>query len=62
MYHVPPRLLFETLQIPEHQNQEKSLKQLNDEYYPQAEGIVLEKVKTAILANQPPPSPTLPAP
>src|SRR5512138_2386331 len=32
-YHVPPRLLFEALGIPEHQNKEKSLKQLNDEYY-----------------------------
>jgi hypothetical protein len=60
-YHVPPRVLFEALGIPERQNKEKSLKQLNDEYYPQAEGIVLEKVKAAILANQPPLLPTLPA-
>jgi hypothetical protein len=60
MYNVPPRILFEALSIPEHKNKEKSLKQLNDEYYPQAEGIVLEKVKAAILANQPPPLPTVP--
>ena len=56
MYYVRPRLLFEALEIPERGNREKSLKQLNEEYYPQAEGIVLEKVKAtllAVLANQP---------
>ena len=58
MYHVPPRVLFKALDIPEHKNKEKSLKQLNEEYYPEAEGIVLEKVKAAILANQPPTIPT----
>jgi hypothetical protein len=67
MYHVPDRLLFDALEIPEHGNQEKSLKQLNEEYYPQAAGIVLEKIKTTILANQPqqiqtnPYTPTAPA-
>lgn len=53
MYHVPERLLFDALEIPEHGNKEKSLKQLNEEYYPQAQGVVLEKIKTTILANQP---------
>ena len=53
MYHVPERFLFDALEIPEHGNKEKSLKQLNEEYYPQAQGIVLEKIKTIILANQP---------
>ena len=57
MYRVPPRVLFEALGIPEHKNKEKSLKQLNDEYYPQTEGIVLEKVKAAVLANLPPATP-----
>ena len=64
MYHVPPHVLFKALDIPEHKNKEKSLKQLNEEYYPEAEGIVLEKVKAAVLAalaNQPPPLPTVPA-
>ena len=60
MYHVPPRVLFDVLAIPEQKNKEKSLKQLNDEYYPQTEGIVLEKVKAVILANQPAPTPTVP--
>jgi hypothetical protein len=61
MYGVPARLLFKALDIPEHRNKEKSLKQLNEEYYPQADGIVLEKVKAAVLANQPKQLPTLPA-
>ena len=50
-YHVKPDLLFEALEIPEQGNREKSLKQLNEKYYPQAKGIVLEKVKAAVLAE-----------
>jgi peptide subunit release factor 1 (eRF1) len=50
MYHVKPHLLFEALEIPEQGNREKSLRQLNEEYYPQAEGIVIEKVKAAVQA------------
>ena len=56
MYRVPQHILFDALEIPERGNREKSLKQLNEEYYPEAEGIVLEKVKAAVLAalaNQP---------
>lgn len=53
LYRVPERLLFDALEIPEHGNKEKSLKQLNEEYYPQTTGIVLEKIKEAVLANQP---------
>ena len=53
MYRVPPRVLFDALGIPEHKNKEKSLKQLNEEYYPETDGIVLEKIKAAISANQP---------
>jgi hypothetical protein len=60
IYHVPPPVLFEALDIPQHRNREKSLEQLNEEYYPEADGIVLEKVKAAILANQPPLTPTVP--
>ncbi|RPJ25420.1 MAG: hypothetical protein EHM33_14620 [Chloroflexi bacterium] len=60
MYLVPPRILFKALEIPEHKNKEKSLRQLNEEYYPQAKGIVLEKVKATILANPPQPMPTVP--
>jgi hypothetical protein len=53
MYHVPPNVLFEALGIPANKNREKSLKRLNREYFPQAEGIVVEKIKAAVLANQP---------
>jgi hypothetical protein len=70
MYHVPPNVLFDALGIPANKNREKSLKQLNREYFPQADGIVVEKIKAAVLvalANQPqqiqgnPEIPTLPA-
>ena len=56
MYHVPPNVLFDALGIPANRNREKSIKRLNEEYFPRAEGIVLEKIKAALLAaltNQP---------
>ncbi len=59
-YRIPPGVLFEALGIPRHGNQDKSLRQLNEEYYPQAQGLVLEKVKAAVLANQPQQLPTAP--
>ena len=49
MYDVKPRVLFEALEIPERRNREKSLRQLNDEYYPEADGLVMEKVQAAVL-------------
>jgi hypothetical protein len=52
MYHVPPNVLFDALGIPANKNQEKSLKRLNREYFPQADGIVVKKIKAAVLANQ----------
>jgi hypothetical protein len=51
-YGLPPRLLYESLDIPPDKSEKKSLKQLNDEYFPQTPGRVLEKVKAAILAHQ----------
>lgn len=51
-YRLPPNLLYESLNIPPKGNEKKSLKQLNDKYYPEAPGIVLGKVKAAILAYQ----------
>lgn len=59
-YHVPPKAIFETLGIPPKGNEKKSLAQLNKEYFPNEDGIVLEKVKAAVLANKPPPIPTVP--
>jgi len=52
MYYVPPPVLFDALEIPEQGNKEKSLKQLNEEYYPQENGAVLEKIKATVSANQ----------
>ena len=63
MYHVRPHILFDALEIPEQENREKSLRQLNEEYYSQAEGIVLEKVKAVVQAeivNRPPSIQTTP--
>jgi len=59
MYQVPPDRLFEALEIPPHKNREKSLKQLNEAYFPQAEGVVLEKIKAAVLINQPAQTPAV---
>ena len=53
-YHLPPNLLYETLNIPPNGNEHKSLEQLNDKYYPETSDLVLEKVKATILAHQPP--------
>jgi hypothetical protein len=53
MYRVPKDILFEALEIPEHGNEEKSLKQLNEQYFPQAKDIVMEKVKAALRAAIP---------
>jgi hypothetical protein len=60
MYRVHEEIIFESLDIPGKENRDKSLKDLNREYYPEADGIVLEKVKATIFANQPPPTPRVP--
>lgn len=60
-YQLPPNLLFETLKIPPKGNERKSLKQLNDRYYPQSPGLVLQLVKAAIRANQAVPTALSPA-
>jgi len=56
-YRVPERIFYDALQIPPLGNHDKSLKDLNREYYPDTDGFVLETAKTTILAHQPP-SPT----
>jgi hypothetical protein len=52
-YQLPPDLLYETLKIPPKGNERKSLKELNDEFYPEDPGFVLELVKATIRAHQP---------
>ena len=55
-YQLPRNLLYETLKIPPKGNERKSIKELNDEYYPEAPGTVLELVKAALRGYQPPPT------
>lgn len=55
-YNLHPKVLFEALGISPQGNEEKSLEELNEEYYPEAPGIVLELVKAAVRANQPVPT------
>jgi hypothetical protein len=51
-YRTPPDLLYKALGIRPNGNERKSLKQLNDEYFPENPGFVLETVKAAIQASQ----------
>ncbi len=66
LYRVPEPALFDALKIPPYgENLDKSLKSLNTEYYPAADGFVLETVKAAVKELQPPApdsAPTAPAP
>jgi hypothetical protein len=55
-YRTPPNLLYKALDIPPRGNEDKSLQQLNDEYFPNQPGYVLETVKGTILASQPIPT------
>ena len=52
-YRVPAKKLYDTLEIPRKGNDEKSLAQLNAQYFPQAPGIVMEMIKAAVQANLP---------
>jgi hypothetical protein len=60
-YHVHPKILFDALGINPKGNDEKSLAQLNNDFFPDKPGIVIELIKAAVQANQLPlPVPTLP--
>ena len=56
-YRVHPKILFDALGINPRDNDEKSLVQLNEEFFPNQPGIVIELIKAAVQANQPPPTP-----
>ena len=60
-YHVPTDLFYERLRIPSKGNGEKSLKQLNEQYFPSDPDVVLFTVKDVIRANQSPPTAPSPA-
>lgn len=53
-YQVPPDVIFEALNIPPQKDHDKSLKVLNEEYYPDQDGYLLSLVKETVLAHQPP--------
>lgn len=63
-YQVPPDALFKALEIPDWENRKKSLKELNDEFYPNQDGAVLAHIQASIQAFQkqepPPPFPATP--
>ncbi len=59
MYHIHRGILFEALNIPVEGNQERSLKQINEKYFPDKSGFVLDLVKKTVRANLPP-SPAIP--
>ena len=61
-YGAPDHMLFKELKIPEEGNREKSLKELNDEYFPDQAGFVLDEVKKAITEHRPPAPPTAQVP
>ena len=59
-YGVPDHMLFKELRIPEDNNRDKSLKDLNKAYYPDKDGYVLDTVKQAILSHRPSQPPSTP--
>jgi len=61
-YGVPDRMLFNELGVADANNREKSLKELNEEFFPNQAGYVLTVVKQAVDAHRPPAPPTAPAP
>jgi hypothetical protein len=61
-YQVDPKMLFDAIGISQRGNEGKSLLQLNEEFSPNAPGIVIELVKATIKANQPFPTVTMPDP
>lgn len=59
-YQVHPRVLFDALGISPRGNEGKSLAQLNEEFFPQSPGLVIELIKAVIRANQPIPTVIVP--
>ena len=57
MYRVPEKDIFDALNVSPLGSHDKSLKELNNDYYPDKDGFVMDTVKATILAHQPPPPP-----
>ena len=62
MYAVPERDLFDALKVPPKENHDKSLEEINNEFFPQADGLAMQIVKDAILAHQAASPPSLQSP
>lgn len=60
-YQIHPKVLFDALGISPRGNEEKSLAQLNEEFFPQSPGLAIELVKAVIRANLPVPTAIPPA-
>lgn len=60
-YQVHPKVIFDALGVPSRGNEGKSLAQLNEEFFPQSPGLVLELVKAVIRAHLPVPTVVPPA-
>jgi hypothetical protein len=61
MYGIPASRLYNELGVSPRGNREKSLRQLNDQYFPEAQGIVEAKIKAVVSENLSPTVPTSPA-
>jgi hypothetical protein len=59
-YQVPEKFIFDALDISPITNHEKSLEDINKDYFPDQDGYVLDLVKATVLAHQPPPLPDSP--
>jgi len=59
-YRVPEKMIFDALNVTPLGSHDKSLKDLNHDYYPDKDGFVLDTVKATILAHQPPPPDSAP--
>jgi len=55
-YHVHPKVIFDALGISPRGNEDKSLAQLNEEFFTQSPGLVIELVKATVQAHQPTPT------
>lgn len=58
-YRIPEKDLFDAIGISPFSNHDKSLKDINQDYYPNANGSVLDMVKATILAHHAKRPPTL---
>ena len=48
VYKVPPDYIFDQLEIPEQENRERSIAELNDEYAAAEDGLILTQVKAIV--------------